>query len=116
LEKNCNIKGMNKKSNILSELKNILVAQFSDNIQDVILFGSRARKTAKPNSDYDIIVILKNNYDWKFKDKLFNICVDFEIQHNIFLDVKIISEFELSRTIRGLNPIYKEALAHGIHL
>jgi len=42
---------------ILKELKHYLVAEFGDNILDVILFGSQASGNSSEDSDYDILIL-----------------------------------------------------------
>jgi uncharacterized protein len=44
--------------NILSELKNHLIKNYGDNIQDVVLFGSQAKGDSNQFSDYDVLVVL----------------------------------------------------------
>ena len=46
---------------ILKEIKQFLQKEFADNIKDVILFGLQASQKASPNSDYDILIILKTS-------------------------------------------------------
>jgi predicted nucleotidyltransferase len=43
---------------IITELKKALVAQFGDNIVDIILFGSQASGKFTEDSDYDILMLL----------------------------------------------------------
>ena len=107
---------MKYKIEILSELKNILSKKYKDNISEIRLFGSRANGKANKDSDYDFLIILKNDYDWKYKNQILYTCFDYESKYNIFLDVKIISINELQNSIRGLNPIYEEAINNGILL
>jgi predicted nucleotidyltransferase len=52
---------------IVTELKASLVDKFSENINKVILFGSRVEGNADEYSDYDILIILRNDYDWRYK-------------------------------------------------
>ncbi len=63
---------------ILEKLKKALISHFSNNdIDRIVLFGSHSRGTVQLFSDYDILVVLKDDYDWvEFKrdevDALFN--------------------------------------------
>ncbi len=34
-------------------------------VEKIILFGSRARGEARPDSDYDILVVVKGELDWR---------------------------------------------------
>ena len=54
---------MKNKKKILSDLKLSLLKAFGNNIKDVILFGSQAYGGEKPDSDYDILLILKEKAD-----------------------------------------------------
>ena len=44
---------------ILAAIKQRLLDAFGDNVQRIILFGSRSRGDAAPDSDYDILVLLE---------------------------------------------------------
>ena len=41
------------------EIKQKLVSGLGDQILDVIIFGSRIRSRNRPDSDYDVLIILK---------------------------------------------------------
>ena len=45
---------------ILARLRSALDAAYGDGLERVVLFGSRARGDAGPDSDYDIAVFLKD--------------------------------------------------------
>ena len=47
----------NKIDPIVSCLADTIKSRFREDIKDIILFGSRARGNARPDSDYDIIVL-----------------------------------------------------------
>ncbi len=52
---------------ILKEIKTSLQAHFGEEIVEVILFGSRATGKSHRWSDYDLLILLKNPYDWQKK-------------------------------------------------
>lgn len=101
------------KKKILKELKALLIENFSDYIDKVILFGSQALNTAKEYSDYDILVILKKDYDWQLEDSILSLCYEIDLKYDILTDVKLISRNELS-TIKGKQPFILNALEHGL--
>ena len=43
----------------LTRLQTALKAPYGDNIDRIVLFGSRARDDARPDSDYDVAIFLK---------------------------------------------------------
>lgn len=99
---------------ILRELKQLLQAHFHDDIQDAVLFGSQATGSARKDSDYDVLVVLKRDYTWKRKKAVRYVCYDIGLKYDIFLDIKVISLNELHHTIQGKNPVFIHALEHGV--
>lgn len=100
---------------IIKELKDLLIRNLGDNVLDIILFGSQLKGTASDNSDFDVLIVLKNDYDWKLKRKINDLCYDIDLKYNIFLDTQIISQNELKNSIRGKHPIFSNALKEGYH-
>lgn len=100
---------------IVRDLKILLRNEFGDNIQDVILFGSRISGDASEFSDYDILIILKQKPDWNQKRRISEICYDTELQNNILIDSHILSDSELN-SLRGKQPIFQSAIRKGIHV
>jgi predicted nucleotidyltransferase len=109
------IKMMKHKRTIIRELKSALVTHFGEDIKDVILFGSRVTGKAHKDSDYDVLIILNNDYDWVHKEKIISIVYDLELKYDIFIDIKIISTNELFQTIKGKHPLYQDAIQKGIY-
>ena len=103
------------KNELLSNLKTTLLASFGDNINNIILFGSQATQTANKYSDFDILIVLNNNYNWRYKDKIRDVICEFEIENDIFIDMKIISEKE-KNTIRWYQPLFINAFKNGLYL
>jgi predicted nucleotidyltransferase len=61
---------MPDKLTILRELKHLLQEHFHDDIQDVILVGSQAAGTSREDSDYDVLIIVNRDYDWRVMGKI----------------------------------------------
>lgn len=103
---------MNNKD-LLEEIKETLTNNLSLNIDKVIIFGSRINNSYKSYSDYDILIILNQSYDWKLEDDIINSCYDIMLKHDVILDIKVISSSELN-SIRGKQPYIQRAIATGI--
>jgi len=106
---------MNSNTDKLKFLKNNLYSIFGNIIKEIILFGSQAKGNASEFSDYDLLVYLSVDYDWKFKDKIRDIVCDFEIENEIIIDLHFISDTEID-TIRWNNPLINNAIKEGIYL
>jgi predicted nucleotidyltransferase len=100
---------------LLEKVKNFLVARFGQDIQDVILFGSRVTGTAHEDSDYDVLIILNRDYDWQYRHNIISAIYELELEHDVFIDAKIISELELHNTIKGKHPLFADAIREGIY-
>jgi predicted nucleotidyltransferase len=97
---------------ILTQLKKHLQQNLDKPVKDVILFGSRARGDSKLYSDYDILIILNEDYTGKDENKLLDLCYDIDLKYNILLDVHVLSSRELD-SARGKQPLYMKALNTG---
>ncbi len=100
---------------IIKELKNILVKNLGDDISDVVLFGSQLTGKATKDSDVDILIVLKNDYDRQIKRKINELCYEIDLKYDTFLDTQIISLNELKNSLRGKHPIFSNALKEGFH-
>lgn len=62
---------------VLARLRAALDLAYGDRIERVVLFGSRARGEARPDSDYDVAVFLKDIADrWGEADRIAEITAD----------------------------------------
>jgi uncharacterized protein len=102
------------KKNILKDLKHLLKTRFNEDLKDLVLFGSQVNGKMKKDSDYDILVILKDKADWKVEREISDICYEIDLKYNIITDTHIIGEPELS-TLRGKQPIFVNAISKGLH-
>jgi predicted nucleotidyltransferase len=99
---------------IIETLKANLRAQLGTNIVNVFVFGSQVNGSATEFSDYDILIVLKAEYDWTYKDKIYEICYQTELSEAVFFDITVISEHELKNTMRGKQPFILNAIKNGI--
>lgn len=104
---------MKKKLIVLQDLKNHLSNHYGTEVINVILFGSQAKNMEHPDSDYDVLIIMKNKYNWETKYKIIDLCYDIDLKHDIIIDPHILAEEEID-TLRGKQPIFNNALRNGI--
>jgi predicted nucleotidyltransferase len=103
------------KIKVLKDLSILLKSRFADDIKDIILFGSHVYGQADKDSDYDILIILKNKADWKIEREISDLCYEVDLKYNIVTDTHVIGESELN-TLRGKQPIFVNAIANGLHV
>lgn len=71
------------------EFKKRLLEEFSNQIDNILLYGSKARGDAKKTSDIDILVIIKDD---SYKDKVSDIAFDIILEYGLELSVITFSE------------------------
>jgi predicted nucleotidyltransferase len=99
---------------VLKELSHLLKSRFSDDVKDIVLFGSQVFGKAHKDSDYDILIILRHKPDWKVEREISDICYEIDLKYNIITDTHIMGESELL-TLRGKQPIFVNAISNGLH-
>ena len=102
------------KIKVLKDLSVLLKSRFADDLTDVVLFGSQLDGQTHKDSDYDILIILKQKADWKIEREISDLCYEVDLKYNIITDTHIIGESELN-TLRGKQPIFVNAIANGLH-
>jgi predicted nucleotidyltransferase len=99
---------------ILSTLKKHLIKNFGKSVIDVILFGSQVLGHSNEFSDYDVLIVLENEYSGKDENQILDLCYDIDLQYDIFLDVHLISIKEL-KSVRGRQAVFINAIKSGIY-
>lgn len=99
---------------ILNDLKHKLEEQYSDSLKNVVLFGSQINNESTEFSDYDILILLNQDYNRYDENKILDICYDIDLKYNILIDAHLLSTKEL-KSKRGRQPIFINALKNGIY-
>ena len=74
---------------VLTRFRAALDGLYGDRIERVVLFGSRARGDARPDSDYDVAVFLTPPPDrWSEMDRLARLRVSFFDETGALFDAK----------------------------
>ncbi|MFQ5597139.1 MAG: nucleotidyltransferase domain-containing protein [Nitrospiria bacterium] len=85
-------------------------------IQRIILFGSRARGTHLPDSDYDLLLVVDRK-DRAFVDKIYDAVMEILLRHGRLISLKCFTSEEMMQ-LSGLKTpfmqhIQKEGIAVG---
>jgi type I restriction enzyme S subunit len=80
---------------ILKEFKEKLIELYKDQLVDVLLYGSFARREQREDSDIDIAVILKGNIKpFKEIDRITEFSYDLSLKYSILISIHPISDFD----------------------
>jgi len=80
-----------KEKNILKEFKQRIKEKYSDEIQDMLVIGSKARGDATEESDIDIIIIISSD-DWRKGDEIRGIGYELDEEIRYKLSIQVISK------------------------
>lgn len=86
------------------------IKEFKKQIKAIYLFGSRARQTFRPNSDYDLLIVAR---DKGIKDKLYDLAVDIFCETGADISLKIFSTDDFNRMKSLSTPFIKNVLGEG---
>ncbi len=85
-------------------------------IQAVYLFGSRARGTERPDSDYDLLLVVRAGFSLTEKDALYDHVMDILLETGRLISLKIFGEKDFQR-LRDLHtPFLSRVLKEGIRV
>lgn len=102
------------KLTIIKDLKEYLQKEYHDSVKEIILFGSQVNGNSNEYSDYDILIVLDNDYTFRDENKIYDLCYAIELKYNIIIDPHLISLRELN-TLRGKQPIFTNAIQTGLY-
>ncbi|MBI5059970.1 nucleotidyltransferase domain-containing protein [candidate division KSB1 bacterium] len=81
---------------ILAELKARLVDLYGERLSRVILYGSQARGDAEPDSDIDVLVVLKGTVEFGTELRWVGpIVADISLRNTVVLSPMILSETDM---------------------
>ena len=85
---------------------------YQDRLVQVILYGSQARGDARPDSDVDVLVVLRGTETAADRERVLDLVTDLNLEHGVLVSRVCISE-DLFRTRQGpfLRNVRREGVA-----
>ena len=87
-----------------------LFQQYPDQVQDVILFGSKARGDSHPDSDIDILILVDDD-DWQFSHAISRLAARISPNYDVLLGPRVIRQARWRRSL-----LYLTVSSEGIPL
>jgi len=92
-----------------------MLSPFRKEIKEVYLFGSRCREDWKPDSDYDILIVLKKK-DRETISKLYDAVMEILLKTGRLISLKIFSVSEFDRLTSIPTPFMYNVVSEGVRL
>ncbi len=102
-----------KERQILDQVVAALHGHYGERLSQVVLFGSRARRDHEPDSDYDMLVVFKGDFDQAVERKIVgDLIYPIDVQHWIVVYCDLVSEQRYLEDQSGfMRNVRKEGVA-----
>lgn len=85
-------------------------------IKKIYLFGSRARGTERPDSDYDLLLIVDPQFTLHDREKLYDVVMNVLLETGKLVSLKIFKQTEFDRLSSIPTPFMSHVLDEGVVL
>ncbi len=92
----------------LEAYRRTLDEQFPGQIEQLIIYGSKARGDATPDSDLDVLVVIREG-DWRIKDAITLPGYDLSIGTDALPSIHVYTAAEWGR-LREVQSVYRDAV------
>lgn len=100
---------------ILDKFTKALKSKFNGEISKIILFGSRSKDIARPDSDYDLLVVLFKK-DPRIVNRIYDEVLAFLLKYEVDISLKIYSDENFRKGISVPTPFMEEIKQTGVEL
>lgn len=99
----------------LEALVQRLYNRFQSQVQSVVLFGSKARGDAGPDSDIDVLVVLSDD-DPYLRSSVRRLAARVSLEYNLLFSVRAVGRSQWERLAHYRFPLYQAIQSDGIDL
>jgi len=89
--------------------------QLRDRVQQVVLFGSKARGDSRSWSDIDVLIVVDRE-DWRLSHAISDLAADVSLECDVLLGPRVIGRERWERTKQRGYGLYQSVAAEGILL
>jgi len=90
--------------------------RYGDDLQRVVLFGSKARGDSDPESDLDVLVVLKGNADWGRRCEITDLTTHLLLKTGINISALVRDQATYQWWTAHHAPIYNSIQRDGVDL
>jgi predicted nucleotidyltransferase len=83
-------------------------------VEQVVLFGSKARGASDAESDIDLLVLTARKLDWREADAITKALFDIELAYDVVISTLIVPTQEWTKGVYRVLPIHDEIVRDGV--
>lgn len=83
-------------------------------VEQVILFGSKARGDDAEDSDIDLLLLTSRPIDWKEREAVIDALFDIEMAHDVRISILVKTSLEWENGICTAFPVHAEISREGV--
>ena len=92
-------------------------AGLGPHLVDLRLFGSVARRDARPDSDIDILVVVQpDNERSRLERQAVDLAFDVNLEHDLYISPRVLSSHMLAHPVWGQTPFLKSVQRESVAL
>lgn len=96
----------------VERLKQVLTRDFG--LVKLVLYGSKARGDSHRESDIDVLLVLRDEFDWRTKHAVYDVCFDINIEYDVLIQPIIYSQARYDDPLIRATPLYQNVLEEGV--
>jgi predicted nucleotidyltransferase len=89
--------------------------QYADEVVSVRLFGSRARGEGGPESDLDVLVVMRSE-DWRAQRQVGQAALQPMLDYNVVISTLVVGQRHYRKLARRHTPLYENVRDEGVSL
>jgi len=101
--------------NVARAFSEAVRAQFGDLVAEVTLFGSAARGDAQPDSDADVLVLVRR-LTYSLWAKIVGLASDVSAEHGVYVSATVMSLTRWNQHRRADTLLYRNISSQGVRL
>jgi predicted nucleotidyltransferase len=99
----------------VTEFTKRVYQHFPGRIEQMALFGSKARGDSRPWSDIDILIVADNG-DWRFQHAISTLASRVSLEYDVLISPRVIEQERWDRMKRRRFGLYQNVIAESIPL
>lgn len=98
---------------IIEEFKRRIEQRFPGELVRLIIFGSKVRGEATPESDVDLLAVIQSD-NWRLGDEIRGVGYALELEHGVVLSIQVISRNHYERLRAGRTQFFQVLEQEGV--